>query len=435
MPEVHVLEQPISFGSELRRRRTAAGWSLIQLAMAVHYSKGHLSKVETGHKRPSPDLARLCDSALRADGALTALVPRPPAPEAAAPREPRTDGDVWIMQWDTDGSVRFAAVDRRKALALGASCLLAVAAGEVQAAAAPADPGLLDASRTLFDQYRKLGQTSAPGALVPPLIAQTQALRDLAARSRAGARHGFLILASRYAEFAGWMAQEAGNDEAAKWLTNRAVELADAGGDQHLATYALARQALISFYAGDARTTVALAERAAGTTAAPPRIRGLAAQQAAQGHALAGDHDSCMRRLDRARALLATDSSDPSLPVIGTSNLSDPVSMATGWCLYDLGRPRHAADILDQEVARLPDYSVRNQARYGMRRALSHAAAGEIEHACHLAGELLGPASLVGSATIRADVRRLARLLSRHRSHRAVRELSPQLITALRPSA
>lgn len=429
-------EQPISFGIELRRRRTAAGWSLTRLAMAVHYSKGHLSKVETGLKRPTSELARLCDAALCADGALAALVPPTEATEAAPLPESRSDEEVWIMQWDADGSVRFAAMDRRRALALGASCLLAVAAGEEPAAAAsPADAGLLQASRAMFDQYRRLGQSAEPGALVPPLVAQAQALRDLATRSAGGTRRGLLVLASRYAEFAGWMAQESGNDRAASWLTRRAVDLAEAGGDRHLATYALARQALISFYAGDAAATIALSGRAADTQDAPPRIRGLAAQQEAQGHALAGDHQACMRRLETARALLSTDTGDPTLPVIGSSNLTDPVSMATGWCLYDLGRPQQAADILDAETARLPGHSVRNQVRYGMRRALSHAAAGHIEHACSVAGALLGPASQVDSATVRADVRRLARLLTRHGSNAAVREITPQLTSVLRPTA
>ncbi len=429
-------EQPISFGIELRRRRTAAGWSLTRLAMAVHYSKGHLSKVETGLKRPTSELARLCDAALCADGVLAALVPPTEATEAAPLPESRPDEEVWIMQWDADGSVRFAAMDRRRALALGASCLLAVAAGEEPAAAAsPADAGLLQASRAMFDQYRRLGQSAEPGALVPPLVAQAQALRDLATRSAGGTRRGLLVLASRYAEFAGWMAQESGNDRAASWLTQRAVDLAQAGGDRHLATYALARQALISFYAGDAATTIALSGRAADTKDAPPRIRGLAAQQEAQGHALAGDHQACMRRLETARALLSADTGDPTLPVIGSSNLTDPVSMATGWCLYDLGRPQQASDILDAETALLPGHSVRNQVRYGMRRALSHAAAGHIEHACSVAGALLGPVSQVDSATVRADVRRLARLLTRHGSNAAVRAITPQLTSVLRPTA
>ncbi|HYS41668.1 MAG TPA: helix-turn-helix transcriptional regulator, partial [Pseudonocardiaceae bacterium] len=63
-------EQHRTFGVELRRIREEAGLSLSTLSKAVHYTKGYLSKVETSDKPPSPELARLCDAALNADGAL-----------------------------------------------------------------------------------------------------------------------------------------------------------------------------------------------------------------------------------------------------------------------------------------------------------------------------------------------------------------------------
>ncbi|MDO0931551.1 helix-turn-helix transcriptional regulator [Streptomyces sp. DG2A-72] len=63
--EVEVLEQSHDFGRELRRRRLAARLSLQQLGQRVHYSKSQLSKVERGIKRPTSDLARLCDTELR----------------------------------------------------------------------------------------------------------------------------------------------------------------------------------------------------------------------------------------------------------------------------------------------------------------------------------------------------------------------------------
>src|SRR5882757_8804044 len=56
--------QLIVFGTEMRRRRLAAGHSLSTLSALVHYSRSHLSKVETGAKPPSADLARRCDAAL-----------------------------------------------------------------------------------------------------------------------------------------------------------------------------------------------------------------------------------------------------------------------------------------------------------------------------------------------------------------------------------
>ncbi|MGW3991229.1 nSTAND1 domain-containing NTPase [Streptomyces sp. NPDC004830] len=78
-----------SFPAQLRRLRQARGLSLTDLARQTHYSKGYLSKIETGTKRATLDVARLCDQVLGADGELLRLVQeRPPsggedAPEAA----------------------------------------------------------------------------------------------------------------------------------------------------------------------------------------------------------------------------------------------------------------------------------------------------------------------------------------------------------------
>ncbi|GAB3498918.1 ATP-binding protein [Amycolatopsis cihanbeyliensis] len=84
-----------TFGAELRRLRLAAGLSLTRLAERVHYSKGYLSKVETGAAAPNMSLALLCDAEFHTAGALVALVPdgrqrrqqvpRPPAPSLPAP--------------------------------------------------------------------------------------------------------------------------------------------------------------------------------------------------------------------------------------------------------------------------------------------------------------------------------------------------------------
>ncbi|WP_259407594.1 nSTAND1 domain-containing NTPase [Streptomyces akebiae] len=52
--------------------------SLTDLARRTHYSKGYLSKIETGAKRPTVDVARLCDQVLRADGELLRLVRQAP---------------------------------------------------------------------------------------------------------------------------------------------------------------------------------------------------------------------------------------------------------------------------------------------------------------------------------------------------------------------
>ncbi|WP_326796465.1 helix-turn-helix domain-containing protein [Streptomyces sp. NBC_01808] len=450
-------ERTYGFGPELRRRRLAAGLTLDRLAALVHYSKSHLSKVETGQKSPTPELARWCDTALGAGGALAALVPER---AVSARRSPAShDGEVWTLRMHKDGSSRFESSAGQHTAAAGtgpdtapvfaldtgggarpdagrdrAGPGLALDEGGLRAAADAGGTTLIEASRAVFAQFRRLGQTAGPALLLPALIAQTHTTEQLALRSGPRTRGELLVLAARFAEYTGWMAQESGNDEAALWWTDRAVELAEAGDDRHLAAYGLVRRALVSLLRGDVAHAVGLAEHARDGDA-PPRIRGLAAQHEAQGHALDGNYSASMYSLDRARELLALDRPDPEEPVIGASHVPDVVSLYTGWCLYHLGRPQRAADYFARETDRMPLHALRSRTRSGVRLALAHAASGQVEHACHLLRPLLGHAALVHSATIGADLRRTARILGRHPRNAAVRDLSPDLTAALTATA
>ncbi|MFG2709883.1 helix-turn-helix domain-containing protein [Streptomyces goshikiensis] len=94
----------LPFPAQLRRLRARRGLSLADLARRTHYSKGYLSKIETGTKPATVDVARRCDEVLGAGGALLRLVrdtdvpgPRsaagPAAPAAPRPAPPQSAGD------------------------------------------------------------------------------------------------------------------------------------------------------------------------------------------------------------------------------------------------------------------------------------------------------------------------------------------------------
>ncbi|MGW5353547.1 helix-turn-helix domain-containing protein [Streptomyces sp. NPDC004031] len=424
--------QPEEFGRELRRLRMAAGLTLADLATAVHYSKGQLSKVERGQKPPSRALARLCDTALDAGGALLALLPEPHPVRLAANRYD-DEVEVWEMRLSAQGPGWFQPASRREVMGAGLASAVGVSLGGSGAPTGAETEALLRASRTLFDDYRRLGQSVGPALLLPTLIAQTHTLRELAGHARGQARTGLLRLGSRYAEYIGWLVQETGNDEASLWWTQRAVAMAAAGGDHDLAAYALVRRALVTLYRGDAGQTVSLAQLAR-SGGLPPRIRGLAAQREAQGHALAGDELNSMRCLEEARDLLGRDAPSPDGPVLGSMHLPDPVAMIRGWCLFDLGRPAQAAQAIDEQLRLLPPHALRTRVRFAARRALAYAEAGDIDHACELARELLRTAPAVNSATVAADIRALARVLARHPRNASVKDLTPDLTTFLPPS-
>lgn len=417
----------ILFGTELRRRRQQAGLSLADLARRVHYSKSHLSKVETGAKPPSVDLARRCDAVLHCEGALARLA-GPPAAGASVRRNPDS-GEVWLMSLDVDGADGFGVLSRRELLA-GGAVGLATLAGLPVAPRADVGPTTIAAFREMFDQLRRLGQHLGASVLLPVLAAQTHALRRLAADAVGHRqRQAALRLAARFAEYAGWLAQESGDDARALWWTDRAVELAAAGGDDDLAAYAYVRQGLVALYRQDAAETVALARRAAAATS-NPRILGLAAQREAQGHALAGDLTACRRALDRAAELLALPHPDDG-PVLGTSHVANPAALAEGWCYHDLGEPALAAEILERELAGVPAHATRARARFGARLACAYADSGELEQACAVVEPVLAAYERLGSATIRSDLRSLARTLNRWHRHPATAETRLRLTAAL----
>ncbi|MBP2326742.1 transcriptional regulator with XRE-family HTH domain/tetratricopeptide (TPR) repeat protein [Kibdelosporangium banguiense] len=435
-------EQPATFGTELRRRRMAAGLSLAVFARQVHYSKGYLGKIETGDKSPGADLARRCDAVLGAGGQLVALFVRDQSREQAQSpmAEAKQDGEVWVMSMEPDGTSRLIPMRRRDAFAVGASSLLGVSLGTQSMSAAAPQDGTIAAFRSLFEQTRQLGQIAGPGVVLPTVIAQTHTLRGMAGTASPAARGELLRLAARYAEYAGWMTQEAGDDRGSLWWTRAAVDLATAAGDTQLATFALIRQALITLYRDDAAGTIDLAQQAQADPRTPPRIRGLAALREAQGHALACDPDQCQRALDRAEELLARareDADDTADGLkLGSASVSGPGlhAMVAGWCLHDLGRCEQAGELLDQQLALVPETARRVRARFGARRALAYATAGEVDHACALAHQTLSSAEAVDSATIRVDLRRLARALVRWHTHQPVRELYPRLNETLRTS-
>ncbi|MFC0865179.1 helix-turn-helix domain-containing protein [Sphaerimonospora cavernae] len=414
-----------SFGEELRRRRMAAGLSLSALATAVNYSKSHLSKVETGNKPPTPDLARLCDGALKAGGALRALAhaAEPPDGKATAESSGRTFDAEWLLRLPGGGPGEFASAD----LTGPVSMRFTAASGDI------------DALSSLLDLMIQTGRSSPPGMVLPIAIAQVHAARTAIPHSGGRSRKRLLTLAARAAEFTGWMAQESGDDSAGAWWTDLAVEFAADGADQELAEYADVRRALMTLYRGEAATTVHLAARVRHRHALSPRLRWLAALREAQGHALVGDDHSCRSAIDGAHALWERASRDapaPPRPVgegavarpLGTSVPVDIMTtMVTGWCLHDLGRPGEAAEVLGRALPGLGPSSRRSRARFTVRRALALADDGSIADACALIADVLDDIRTVDSATIRADLRCFANAIRRRRTHPAVADLWPQL--------
>lgn len=208
------------FGAELRRRRRASGLSLHDLSVAIHYSRGHISKVENSKVAPSTHLVRLSDAALRADGELIAFA-------SARPRTGQETAHQELTAWTAlPGGWPFPAGPAGSPRGVD-SVLASISQAQAEA--------VVEAFRGLFDQLRAMCRSMDGRFLPPVLTAHVHALRETAAVAHAATRDAALVLADRYAELAGWVAQEAGDDQAALSWTALACRLAEAGGEHRRA--------------------------------------------------------------------------------------------------------------------------------------------------------------------------------------------------------
>ncbi|MEU7696331.1 helix-turn-helix domain-containing protein [Microbispora hainanensis] len=416
-----------SFGDELRRRRILSGLSLTELATRTGYSKSHLSKIESGRQQPTPGLARRCDAALKAEGGLIALAAMPVSSRSNDAATPPF-GPEWAIRFTADGDGGFGTNMPDDSIRLR----LKAVPGYLEA------PGDVEAQSALLDATMRLGQTTSPAAVLPVAIAQVHTLRAALPLTRGRSRAALLRLAARTAEFTGWMAQEVGDDNAALWWTDRAVELAVEGEDHELAEYADVRRALVTLYEGQPGATVRLAARVRAAHDLSPRVRWLAALREAQGYALAGENNRCAAALDHADILWeragregVVDTSRP----LGTSVSVDLMNhLIRGWCLHDLGRPEEAAELFDRSSpATAAGPSRRSRVRFAVRQALALADSGATTQACAVVAGVLHEIRIVDSATVRTDLKSFVSLIRRRRAHSAVAELWSELPSLLEP--
>jgi len=389
------------FGTRLMRLRIASGRSLAQAADRIHISRSHLGNLETGRKRPTAEVAKACDAAFGASGSLIVL-----ALEARTCR--KTEPPTW-----------------RTPRSGGAKTCLSLDPGEV-----------LEACTASFRRWRASGQHERPGDLLAGLVNEADHVAEVASTAGKGAMQDDLwMLAARYAEFAGWMFQEAAQDAAAERWTKTATDWATRAGDHDMASYAWERRALATLYKGDAEATVALARRAGECSGVSPRVLGLAARREAQGHALAGDKGAYQRALDRSRVLLSHGPAPyPNGVSWGPNTITDSSLVIEASSLVDLRCFGEAAELFDSEsCSSARQVPPRTRARFAVKQSLALLGSGDIDRACDVLDSVLPSIARVDSATIRCDMRRLLNGFNRRRGHPRAASALPNIHNVLRP--
>ncbi|MFI6230151.1 multiprotein-bridging factor 1 family protein [Micromonospora echinospora] len=322
------------FPAELARLRRQRGLSLRGLARSVFYGKSYLHDLEAGHTRPTGDVARHLDDALRAGGALAAMVVDTPA----------------VTTRDDDQRIAYVI----------------------------SDPARLDAPtvRLLADvlaHQRRLDDAVAAPAVLSWAVPQWRTVRELAVRARGPHAPELHAVAAEWTQFVGWLHAEARNDAEAVRVLVEAGEQADAVDSGPLAAQVENFRGYVERQRGNPRGIVRHFLAAYHTPGASALQRVGDAVQAAHGYALLGDRGAAGRLLDEASDLATAAESEPPLPLAYwlTPTFS---RMGLGLAYLALGDKAAAADNLRAGLTGLPADQCDAEWTQEYRRALVVAA-------------------------------------------------------------
>lgn len=372
------------FGRLLRRLRIERGWTLQNLAEASHYSVPHLSNIENGRRVPTRELAVACERVLDVDGVLRDLVPAVAVPLPDVP----VSGDAVLVSYTT-----------------------------------------------VLDGFRALGRVGSPRLVFEPVAASAKALSGTALAVRGPQQRAVWLLAARFAEFAGWMAQESGNIHAFLRWTQTASEWAGRGGQPAMNGYLWVRRALAAEHGGDAHAAIGSARRAADHELATVRIKALAARREAAAHAITGDRSGCLSALDRAAEHLSVDlAKEVPDHVWGPKTSMSALAGIRAGCLVTLRRYDEALTIFDSAaIGDLTDHGSAG-VRFAVRRAQALAGLDEPAAAASEIGPVLPDLARLDSASARRELAVLVRLLQRCSQSAETSELINYLSSAGRPT-
>lgn len=263
--------------------------------------------------------------------------------------------------------------------------LLRLPDGKAVPIAAPsAEPILADSLLTTLYQYIRTDMVTGPHALLPVVTQQARFIAQLHQASHGRARIKIQTVRARFAEFLGWLNQDAGNLSAAVEYTKTAEALAEEAGDELLLSYVRMRQSNLAADAGIPRVAIELAQGALQTPARlTPSLRAVALGQLAHGHAQLGRATECARALDQALDDAAhTGSVDNDLAGYCTPEF---IAMEAADCWIQLDRSEQAITALEPGLHRWQPGNRRDLGRALALLALAQARTGQPDQALDIA--------------------------------------------------
>ncbi|WP_433363062.1 XRE family transcriptional regulator [Streptosporangium sp. CA-115845] len=232
---------------------------------------------------------------------------------------------------------------------------------------------------TCLAEHRKVEDTIGSRPLLGIVRQQLGVVVELAQHARGSLADTVVDLAAQYAQFVAWMSLDVDDQAAALAWYDRAHDWALEIGDVNMATTTLSMKAHQAWSAGNARRCVRLADAARWHDGqVTPGVRGMAAQMAARGHALAGDARPARTLLDEAEALIrrAAEHADDE-PVWMYFYDETWFRLQRGMTELHLANWSKAIDLLTDGLSGLPESYKRDRVWYGSCLAKAHAEAGD----------------------------------------------------------
>ncbi|WP_285601145.1 hypothetical protein [Kineosporia sp. NBRC 101731] len=255
----------------------------------------------------------------------------------------------------------------------------------------PVSAQVIDELTTLRASLVRSDSMLGPGRLIATVGEQMSNVQDMLGSARGDLRHRVFDLATLYAEFQGWLFEDAGQSVRSVVWTGRSVEWAQASENTDLAAYTLMRRAQQAASQQESSLAIGLSEAAERRAGSAPRIRAAAAQQRAVGLAIEGDGSGALSAMDDALELVQD---DPG-PEPG-----DPWSLAE-WCTTDyvtaqranvlitLGKAQEAVDSYDRALTEWPQEYRRERGLHMARKSKALAMLRRIDEAVDVGSQAL----------------------------------------------
>jgi transcriptional regulator with XRE-family HTH domain len=399
-----------TFGEALRRARRHAGMSQNRLAALTNFTASYLSKVESGEKAGSRDLAVRCDRALGADGELIAAYEQ--VAEARA-TDDLAGGNVQDVHRRT-----FISIGTKTAVGVAALAGIDMADGQPTVTAA-------DVTRLgqVITRLRALDQQHGSADLWDVAADRAHGIAALLEHARYSDDVGAQLveLTGRAYMAAGWLATDAGRHDQAHGFYTEALSYADQADNPEIRVHALLNLALHAQIQRRPRQMLRYVDAAERALPAEPPGRAPAVVLMRRGRALAmlGERDESARAFGAARETFDRDTRPPAtwLPWFGHAE----IDAVEGEAALDQSTPGRGANLLERALGVYEARFARNRALHLVRLSRARATAGQVDGAAestHAALDLLD--GEVASVRVGAELRVLAEQLHPHRKVPAV---------------